>query len=393
MRKAVAALGLALAGGLLALGAVEVGLRLTGLGRQFVVPDARIGYRLTPNFARTLQGFGMPSMKLATNDLGLRRDAPTSVVKPAGTQRVLVLGDSQTEGIVENADTYAAVLEQRLGAGGKGRIEVLNAGVSGYSPLLEVLWLREWGLRLAPDVVVLALYTGNDIGELTARETNFAGFGPRLHLATMSGEGGDWTIRRPGAPSAPAQADAWLRAHSRAWELVRSRMRGASPPGEEVVGRVAQSCPGCLQALWQAWLAETQPAKYERALAQLGVVLELAQSAAESIGARLLVVVLPTKLEVEPESVRGVVATASATLGLRQPPELNGREARARMVEACRARGIEVLDLLPELSEARAAAERDFYWAFDWHLDPGGNRAVAEALLEPVSALLPDGPR
>lgn len=393
MRTAIAAAALVLAGGLLSFGAVEVALRLTGFGRQFVVPDARIGYRLTPDFTRTLEGLGIPTMRLATNDLGLRRDTPTALAKPAGTTRVLVLGDSQTEGIVENSHTYSSVLEERLAAAGMGPLEVLNAGVSGYSPLLEYLWLREWGLRLDPDLVVLALYAGNDVADLTARETNFAGFGPRLHFATMTDDDGAWVVRRPGSPSVPMMIDAWLRAYSRAWNLLRSRLHGGPPPADSPIGRVAQTCPGCLQVLWQAWLAETKPADYQQALARLGGVLDLVKAATADVGARLLVVLLPTKLEIEPQAVRDAVAVAGNTLGLRRPPESNSHEARQWILEACRARGIESVDLLADLREARTRKHRDLYWPLDWHLDIEGNRAVAEALFAPVSRQLESAAR
>lgn len=391
MRRLVAAIALALAGGLVGLGAAEVAVRASGAGRQFVTPDSEIGYRLTPDFSRTLQAFGSsdPGLRLATNNLGLRRDGDTTIAKPEGTTRVLVLGDSQTEGIVENADTFAAVLETRLAARGGAKVEVLNGGVSGYSPLLEYLWLREWGARLAPDVVVLVLYTGNDIGELTARETNFAGFGPRLDLATMTPDGDRWTIQPPGAPSRLAMADVRLRSWSRAYEMVRSRMGGGQSAGVEVIGRVAQVCPGCLQALWQVWLAQERPDDYETALLELGALLDLVRASTAEIGARLVVAVLPTKLDVEPQTVGESAAGAARMLGLRSPPEGATQSTRARMVAECESRGIEVHDLQPALRQARAESGRELYWGFDWHLNPEGNRVVARALEGPVRAHVP----
>src|SRR6185295_4615691 len=103
-------------------------------------------YRLTPDNERTLTQFEAPevSLPLRTNNLGLRRDSRTEVEKPVGRARVLVLGDSQTEGLVRNRDTYTAVLEESLVTEGAAA-EVLNAGASGYSPLLKYLWLRERG--------------------------------------------------------------------------------------------------------------------------------------------------------------------------------------------------------------------------------------------------------
>ncbi len=110
---------------------------------------------------------------LRTNNLGLRRDTPTALQKPPGGLRILVLGDSQSEGIVENAETYAALVESALGR--VRRTEVLNAATSGYSPLLSYLWWERYGASLQPDAVLLALYTGNDLGELLGQKQDFGG--------------------------------------------------------------------------------------------------------------------------------------------------------------------------------------------------------------------------
>lgn len=94
------------------------------------------------------------------NNLGLR-GPDVAEEKPAGTRRVLVLGDSFTFGVgVRDEDTFARRLEVDLNrdASHGERIEVINAGVQGYNTRDEVLYLeREW-LRLAPDLVVIVFY-------------------------------------------------------------------------------------------------------------------------------------------------------------------------------------------------------------------------------------------
>ncbi len=91
------------------------------------------------------------------NSFGLRdRDYP--VVKPESTCRILVLGDSFTEGYgVEIEDAFVKILERRLNgiSGEKPVYEVINCGIAGYSPLLEYLFLVKKGLQLNPDMVVL----------------------------------------------------------------------------------------------------------------------------------------------------------------------------------------------------------------------------------------------
>lgn len=89
------------------------------------------------------------------NSQGLR-DKERSFEKPANIFRILMLGDSFTEGwgVAQNK-TFSAVLEEKLNTLGKGRFEVINMGVGSYSPLLEYLQLKNVGLKFQPDLVIL----------------------------------------------------------------------------------------------------------------------------------------------------------------------------------------------------------------------------------------------
>lgn len=81
--------------------------------------------------------------------------------KPAGTTRIVNLGDSATWGLnLASGDaTYSVQLARRLAAGG-GRFEVVNAGTVGYSSLQGVQLLRRWLDGLDADVVTI--YLGNN---------------------------------------------------------------------------------------------------------------------------------------------------------------------------------------------------------------------------------------
>lgn len=84
------------------------------------------------------------------------RDAEFGPRRP-GVRRVMVLGDSFTEGQgVKEPDTCVRVLESRLNAGGQERWEALNCGRRGADfPLLFEIF--EQVLRYEPDVVVYAM--------------------------------------------------------------------------------------------------------------------------------------------------------------------------------------------------------------------------------------------
>jgi lysophospholipase L1-like esterase len=85
-----------------------------------------------------------------------------STEKPDGTFRIAVLGDSVTFGIgLPHVELYPTVLESRYRAAGRA-VEVMNLALGGYDPLQEVAALKDAGLRLDPDLVIVG-YCLNDI--------------------------------------------------------------------------------------------------------------------------------------------------------------------------------------------------------------------------------------
>jgi lysophospholipase L1-like esterase len=79
--------------------------------------------------------------------------------------RILALGDSLTMGWgVAVEDAYPRALEERLAElAPERRITVINAGVAGYGPWQERIFLLERCLALQPDLVVLQVYPENDV--------------------------------------------------------------------------------------------------------------------------------------------------------------------------------------------------------------------------------------
>lgn len=133
---------------LLVLGAGEVIARLIMPDDPCMQRDELLGFSLKPYASCWRQSRDF-KVTYQINSLGLR-DREISDAKAAGVKRILLLGDSFTEGTgVKQEETFSAVLERELG------IEVINAGVSGYSTLHEYLWLKERGFKLRPDLVIL----------------------------------------------------------------------------------------------------------------------------------------------------------------------------------------------------------------------------------------------
>ncbi len=81
---------------------------------------------------------------------------------PVG-RRIVVLGDSLTFGPgVTDEQTYAARLAAELVAEEGAPVEVLNAGVNGYSTFHYSRWAEHRLAGVDPDLLIVGLYVGND---------------------------------------------------------------------------------------------------------------------------------------------------------------------------------------------------------------------------------------
>jgi len=177
------------------------------------------------------------SWEFVTNSRGFREEREYDYKKPAGTTRILCLGDSHTQGFEVRQDrTYARVVERYL-ARRSGPVEVINAGISGFGTAEELAFLENEGVLYHPDYVVLGFFA-NDVednvksdlfrlkdGELVVQKTeNVPGVGIQ-----------DFIYRLP--------ATKWLGEHSyfyslafnSAWDLAKRRKleRARSSIGED----------------------------------------------------------------------------------------------------------------------------------------------------------------
>lgn len=88
------------------------------------------------------------------------RDYEHTWGKPKDTYRILIIGDSFTEGQgVEIKQTYGKLLESEFKDQSDKKVEVITAGMAGWSPLPEYLYLGKYGLSYHPDLVILTFNT------------------------------------------------------------------------------------------------------------------------------------------------------------------------------------------------------------------------------------------
>jgi len=264
--------------------------------------------------------------RLKTNSLGLREDEELSVERPG--LRVFVTGDSHTDGVCENPESFSNLLEASLRSAGKDA-EVNNAGVGGYS-FYNYLGALDRFTEFGVDAYVVGVYGGNDfLGVL----------GPHRFFA---GE----EIPAP-VPNGP---------------------------------RIGKAASIKAAALSQGFFAYDHFAKHPEDIdlaVSAGVETTLAiQGNCDDLGARLIVVYIPPVYDVDPElvaedrtAIQEVLELTDEQLGC------TDRQADAYLA-ALEEAGVEVLDLRPIFS----AAEEPLYWQLDHHINLAGHRLIADEL-------------
>lgn len=167
-------------------------------------PDPRMIYEMVPNIEGTFHG-----APLRTNSAGFA-DRERIRIKPAGTYRLAVIGDSIAFGWgVAPEDRYSDVLEKFLNdTTSATRYEVLNFGVPGYNTVMEAALLESRALAYEPDAIILGYCADND--------TSLPNF-----------------VRKP--------RDLYTLSHSYLWEIVRSR--SVTPARLRLEGGVEYSDP------------------------------------------------------------------------------------------------------------------------------------------------------
>jgi len=123
-----------------------------GAGVWDAHPDATVARLLQPN----LKGRQLEAITIDSNEWGLR-ERPFALPKPAGTTRVVLLGDSFVMGYgVKAEDRVGVHLEQLLreDAPQAGPIECLHFGVNTWNVVSECAFLRRQLALAQPDLVI-----------------------------------------------------------------------------------------------------------------------------------------------------------------------------------------------------------------------------------------------
>jgi lysophospholipase L1-like esterase len=322
---------------------------------------------------------GKPEWQVYTtiNSHGLRdREIP---YERQGAFRILVLGDSFTEGLqVPVERTFSKLLEQRLGGPG-APVEVLNAGVSGYGTDSELLYYLNEGYKYRPDVVLLVFNTSNDILENHNGLMRGTGF-PYPDKPYFDFQDGRLEVQRYPLPEVRPKARALayvqrvLSRHSTLYRLLPAFNLG--PGGAHAAMRPV---PGTLPTA--VYLANYPEEWRDAWRITRGLVLRLRQ-AVESRGSRFAVAVINAKEEV---SDRRWKWTLFANPSLKGPWDVDKPN---RLITTFLARRhIPIIPLLDTFRAYFKSTGTSGFYEWDVHWAPPGHELAANAMARDLRAL------
>ncbi len=359
--------------------AAEIGLRLFAPRRTYEVLTAAypamfdvsdvMPYRLRSGYTGRLSNLGFDPT-IPNNSLGHRGTEFTE--SKSDKRRVLVIGDSFTFGWgVNDNETYPALLQEYLEARSSAAVEVINAGfAAGYSPDTYYLYLKNEGLRLEPDAIVVGLFVGNDLDSDAAFENEWLttdAQGLPLSIRNQHSRVVDhylvpWPIPVRYRTPILSRLHVYQGLFDIWWEL-SPRLRAWLPTGTTLY---AQSPSGAaddnVPYNYRLRFADRTNTVYARVKGLLAAMHKLATAS----GVPIYFMVIPESVQLQPGAYLGLAADMA-----RPQKELAAFFGASNMTH---------LDLLPFLRERAAGSV--LYFPNDGHFTVDGNRLAAERLGE-----------
>jgi len=327
----------------------------------------------------------------SVNTFGFR-DREWTAQKLPHTYRVLTIGDSFVFGTAPRGENFPEVAEARLDsamAGTVARIDLLRAGLGGFSPEHYVGVLRSLLPRVDADGLVLCLYVGNDITSIAVRgrvlrgelyyqgsasparallrrsemflvlEKAFLARGGERAAALLVGRGGGGSREEGDVPKAGGSARSTESAASSAHTM-------------ELAASYLLTTRGQLPVF-----ARTPDARTARAWRRVEACLQTFDDLCREADTPWRLVLIPSELQID-RDVRQRVLAALGRGDNDRDPAFDWDAPQRRLKAWAAAQGVPTLDLLPVL---RARPER-LYLVNDTHFNRVGHRVAGETLAE-----------
>lgn len=328
--------------------------------------------------------FTIKTTSLGFESIGFRDDG----IGESTDFRILALGDSFTMGsMVEAEDCWTEILEQRLSSQG---VDVINAGRAGSSTVEEARLLETYGVELQPDVIVVGFTSGNDFRDIS-RVANAQKVvkrqGSRRIIETVK----DMLAPYPALyqvaniarrPKTIVDESLLVQSVRQGWlNLTGHRVRYKYAVKESKILPFSQD-----NVELHLWITDDpeQPGispfvedwdpYYEKGWQFLEATLMKIKATSQTIGAKLVVFIFPSPVQVYWDDIRDRVPDAQ---------KYNVEKINRSLLDFCKQNDIYVYDLLREFKEKRFSDQ--LYFPYDGHWSPAGNRLAAQLISDYIS--------
>jgi len=296
--------------------------------------DSLAGHFHKPNATRDFKWPEHPLGKIImkTNNLGFRSDVKTEKNKPPGTVRIIITGDSHTDGVIYNSESVASRLEEMLREKyPEKKYEALNAGNGYFGPQNYFGVYRKFS-SLKPDVFIVIIYTCNDF----------------LDGIRIESENGRLSV--------PVRSDSY---YEDLWK----------------VDKLYSGFTG--QFLNQVKFFKSYPQFTDTAMKIMKDNLEKIDILCKKNNTRFLVVLLPSKIDTEARTDSTRISEVFRIMKYHEQDIIENKKMIENLSAWLSEKQIPFVDLFPPFK----SAEQELFWKADYHVNHLGHEEMAKQIL------------
>ena len=334
----------------------EIGLRIFYPQNLNVWTSTRDG--MSTHWPNTTKYFPQFGHEVRINSLGMR-DRERKLEKGDGVFRILLLGDSFMEAFqVKFEDSFPHLLEDLFSNRVNFPVEVINPSVSGWGTDYQLTYLMRYGVKLKPDLILVAMTLHNDVSENLREEFHFMQDGQLYEKSRQEIPLRDFVILR---------AKGLLALNSHLFQLIRFyvNLRNDNKAGKELDAHVANL------------ISQTSNDRIRLGWDVTQRLLEKTQSVGEQIGARLVVCLLPLRIQVSQEHLSHFIRSQGLdinNISLEKPQQVMKQWGRNRETE--------IIDLLPGFRKWMESGDGSLFLQNEGHWNEAGHRLAASIVSE-----------
>ena len=328
-------------------------------------------------------------VRWTNNAAGFRNDQEFSAEPPPGTLRILSMGDSFTAGYrVGQHQTFSYLLQQWLNEH-LGKSQVMVSEIE--EPITALYFLQKYGLSYHPQIVLMGITLGNDIGQAYNSQGKYVLITDHAGNFRIEHNQTKFVAQNYSIPAAYLQKQSYLQKKIHAfqrWFWKLWLIREFHKNSEGIVSyfdvdppRIIDYCNGL------GMYMKPLPPPLEEAYQRLFQIILACQTICQQHHIIFAVELFPQRFQVQPQDWQSAVEKYSLK---KSAFDLMGPNKKIR--QFCEAHEITLIDPTLEMAKWYAKTGARMYLPFgDMHWNKTGHRAFFECALSAFEKLAREG--